>query len=94
MTTYGFTLQLDVAPADNDWFDRFSEAIFPHASDCTPHRRAGVTYVGFDRDAPDLRTAVLSGIESVHRADPSMTVVGVALDDGQPLDMLLGVIAT
>jgi hypothetical protein len=89
MTTYGFTLQLDGMPADDAWFDQFCEAVFPHAPDSTPHRCNGINYLGFDREAPSLREAVLSAVASVHRADSSVTVVGVVLDDGQPLEDLL-----
>ena len=90
MITFGFTLQLDRASVDEVWFDQFTETVFPHAPDCTPFCRDGVAYLGFDREAKSLREAVLSAVEIVRRADRSVTVVGVALDDGQSLDALLG----
>lgn len=93
MTTFGFTLQLEGPGAVRERFSALSEALFPYAPDCTPAFRSGTTYIGFDRDARSLREAVASAIESVHRADPSVTVVGVILDDGQPIDDLVGTAA-
>jgi hypothetical protein len=87
MKTYGFTLQLE--GIDEDGFEAFSEAIYGLANDCTASFIQGTAYAGFDRDARSLREAVASAIESVHRADPSVTVVGVILDDGQPIDDLI-----
>ncbi len=89
MKTFGFTLHVEGVPKSDDGFDRFCNSLFEFAPDSTP----GVSRIGFDRDAGSLREAIASAIESVHRTDPSVTVVGVVLDDGQPIDALLGVTA-
>ncbi len=91
MITYGFTLQLE--GIDHDGFESFTEAIYGLANDCTASFCEGIAYAGFDRDASTLREAVASAVESVHRADPTVTIVGVVLDDGQPIDDLLGIAA-
>jgi hypothetical protein len=88
MTTYGFTLQL--AGVTYETFEGFSEALYGEANDCTASFRSGVAYAGFDRDALGLVEAVSSAVASVRRADPSVTVVGIELDDGRQLDDLLG----
>ena len=90
MTNYGFTLHVDGIPESDDGFLAFANALFEHAPDCTP---GGLT-VGFDRDAENLRDAVVSAVESVRRADPSVTVVGAVLDDGRRIDSLLPPAAT
>lgn len=91
MTTYGFTLQL--GGVSQDKYEAFSEAMYGEANDCTASFRGGVAYAGFDRQARSLLEAVSSAVASVHRADPSVTVVGIELDDGQLLDDLLNVAA-
>lgn len=85
MTTYGFMLHVEGVPRDADGFEAFCNALYPHAPDSTP----GTATIGFDRDAQSLREAIASAIESVHRADPSITVTGIVMDDGAAIDRLL-----
>ncbi len=86
MKTFGFTLQLDRTPAPAGWWDGFVQPVFPFAPDPSPLRRDGTAYLGFDRDAASLSEAVASAIRSVHQADAAVSVCGVTLDDGQPID--------
>jgi hypothetical protein len=83
MKSHGFTLLVKGVPKDPDGFESFCNALYPHAPDSTP----GTAVIGFVREAPTLRDAILSSIESVHRADASVRVVGIEIDeDGQTID--------
>ncbi|MBA3311968.1 MAG: hypothetical protein M3552_08330 [Planctomycetota bacterium] len=88
MDTHSFVLQLDRTPADAGWFDAFIEAAFPFISDSTPYEQGGVAYLHFAREAPTLRDAVVCAVRGIRQADPAITVCGVILDDGQPLEQL------
>ena len=90
MTTFGFTLLIEGIPRSDDGFVAFANAVYEVAPDST----VSIDRVGFDREANSLREGVASAIESVHKADPSVTVVGVELDDGRSLDELLGPVTT
>lgn len=90
MDTHFFVLQVERTPADAEWFDAFLEAAFPHIRDSTPYEREGVAYLHFAREASSLREAVASAIRGIHQADPAVSVCGVTLDDGRPIDGLLG----
>ena len=83
MNTHGFTLLVKGVPKDPEGFEAFCNALYPFAPDSTP----GTAVVGFDREAPSLREAILSAIESVHRADAGVRVVGVEIDEeGRAID--------
>ena len=86
MMNYGFNLMVEGVPASDDGFVAFAEAVYEFAPDST----VSIDRVGFDRDANSLREAVVSAIESVRRAAPGVTVIGVVLDDGRTLASLLG----
>ncbi len=89
MTTYGFTLHVEGMPESDQGLMDFANALFEHAPDSTP----GAMTIGFDRESNSLREAIRSAIESVRRADPSVSVVGIVLDDGQLIDELVGTTA-
>ncbi len=84
MKTYWFTLRLDGPAADTD---DFSEALYDDGHDCVLTTSNRVVKAAFSRDADTLRDAVLSAISSVHRADSSVRVVGLEIDEeGQAID--------
>lgn len=85
MKTYGFCLLIEGVPPTEEGLDVFANAIYEVATDST----VGVTRVGFDRHAASLRDAVASAIRDVRSAAPSVTIIGIELDDGQMLDDLL-----
>ena len=87
MATYGFTLLIDGVSRNDEGIDAFANAVYDIAADST----VSVTRVGFDREAPTLRHAVLSAVKDIRRAAPSVTITGIELDDGRMLDELLGV---
>lgn len=88
MNTHSFVLQLDRTPAKGGWFDDFIEAAFPAISDSTPYEQGGIAYLHFARESATLRDAVVSAVRGIRQADPSVAVVGIILDDGQPIDQL------
>jgi hypothetical protein len=79
---YSFTLILDGEAADTD---EFANEVYGDGHDCTLSTSVGVVKAGFDREAASLREAVTSAIRTIHRADPSVRVVGVLTED-QPID--------
>ena len=81
---YAFTLILEGDAADTD---EFADKLYGDGHDCLLSTCEGVVRAGFDRDAVTFRDAVTSAIRSVHRADPSVRVVGVLTDD-QPIDAI------
>jgi len=89
MKEYEFTLLVEGVPESDEGFDAFANAIFEFDSDCVP----GVSGIAFGRTAESLHAAVRSAVDCVHRADSAVTIVGVVLHDGLPLDDLLGTAA-
>ncbi len=89
-TNDGFTLVIEGIPASDDGFLAFANAVYGVAPDST----VSMGRVGFDHGAAGLREAVISAEASVRKADPSVTVVGVILDDGGSLDTLLTPVAS
>jgi hypothetical protein len=87
MNIYSFSLIVEGVPETDEGFSAFTEALFPHAPDSTPS--AGE--ISFDREATSLREAIASAIESVHQADPSIAIVGIVMEDGQPIDAVVAV---
>lgn len=86
MTAYSFTLRLGGVPTDHDGFVEFSNAIFHPDIDLSPAIVSGIPEVSFGWEADSLREAVAAAIAHMHRAAPSVTVVGVLTDDGTPVD--------
>jgi hypothetical protein len=89
MKDYEFTLLVEGVPESDEGFDAFANAIFEFDSDCVP----GISRIAFGRTGDSLRAAIRSAVDCVHRAAPAVTVVGVILHDGQPIDDLLGTAA-
>lgn len=89
MTNYGFTLIVEGIPDSEEGFLSFADAVYGIAPDCT----VSMGRIAFDRDADSLIEAIRSAVKSIHRADPSVIVTGVVLDEGQAIDALLGVVA-
>lgn len=83
MTTHWFTLRLEGAAADTDGF---SEALYDNGHDCVLASTDGAVRAAFHCDAATLREAILSAIDSVHRADPAVRVVGLELEEGRTID--------
>ena len=86
MTVFSSSLELAGDDADAD---RFADAVYGDGHDCTISKRAGIVRAGFDREAMNLREAILSAIATIHRASPTVVVTGVSLDDGQPIDHVI-----
>ncbi len=89
MTTFGFTLIVEGIPTSDDGFIRFSNSVYEAAPDST----VSIDRVGFDREAKSLRKAVASAVVNLHHADPAVSVCGIILDDGQPIDQLFAPVA-
>lgn len=80
--THSFTLILDGDAADTD---EFADVVYGDGHDCTLSTCEGVVEADFYREAPNFREAVASAIRSVHKAGPSVRVVGVLTED-EPID--------
>lgn len=79
MSTHWFTLRLEGPSAMSE---TFSEALYEDGHDCVWGASEGMVTVAYRREAPSLREAILSAIASVHRADRSVRIVGLDLDEG------------
>lgn len=77
MNEFSFTLALDA----NGLTDSQINALYDTVPDSTASERNQRTYVGFDRDAPDFASAVVSAIEDVERALPGVGVLVLEPED-------------
>ena len=77
MSEFSFTLALDAGRLN----DARIRALYGIVPDSTMSERGGRTFVAIDRNAPDFATAVVSAIEDVERALPSVRVMALEPDD-------------
>lgn len=83
MNTHWFTLRLSGQAAEDE---AFADALYSDSRDVVIGCTNGVVSASFHREATSLREAILSGIESVHKADPSVRVIALELDEGGTID--------
>lgn len=77
MSEFSFTLALDASRLS----DTQIKALYETVPDSTTSDRGNRTFVGIDREAADFASAVVSAIEDVERALPSIRVIALEPDD-------------
>lgn len=77
MNEFTFTLALDAGALS----DAQISALYGTVPDSTASERNERTHIGFDREAPDFPSAVVSAIEDVERALPGIAVVALEPED-------------
>lgn len=77
MNEFSFTLALDASGLSDSQIN----ALYNTVPDSTASERNERAYVGFDRDASDFATAVVSAIEDVERALSGVRVLALEPED-------------
>lgn len=77
MNEFSFTLALSASRLGDSQIN----ALYSIVPDSTASERNGRTFVGFDREAPDFGSAVVSAIEDVERALPGVSVLALEPED-------------
>ncbi len=77
MNEFSFTLALGASQLSDSQID----ALYRTAPDATASERNQRAYIGFDREASDFGSAVVSAIEDVERALPGVRVLALEPED-------------